>query len=165
MEISATSPFFISRYGCCENTLFLEMRAGDSYHVFTIKPVEILLNNFIQYTFTHNSYCLNVLKESRVKTFMASPMNTLGFYMDNILLNHAVENGEKKSVEQLNDLKVIHNTFTTGNNCIHIERAGDDSNRKIITKSHAKWAFLIDDNRLLEMGLEYDDFMDTFDLA
>ena len=181
MEISAESPFYINKYGGTANTLFLELKAGNSYHVFTIKQVEVLLNNFVQYTFSHNKYMNNVIIETNVKTFMASPHNILGFFIDNVRLDQVAngtkirQNGQPKSeqseqtdqmdcvdacsVEQLDKMKIVHNTFTSGNGCSHI------CDKKIITKSNLKWAFLTDDNRLVEMGIEYEDFIDTFDTA
>jgi hypothetical protein len=124
-----------------------------------------------------------------VKTFIASPHNILGFFIDNVRLD-PVANGAKYgkcqptnepttnepttnepntnelkqstdacSLDQLDNLKIVHNTFTSGNVCSHI------CNKRIITKSNLKWAFLTDDNRLFEMGIEYEDFIDTFDTA
>ncbi len=199
MEISAESPFYINKYGCTANSLYLDLKSGNSFHIFTIKQVEVLLNNFVQYTFSHNKYLNNILIEANVKTFIASPHNILGFFIDNIRLD-PVANGAKYgkcqpnnepttnepntnepttnelntnelntneptqstyacSLDQLDNLKIVHNTFTSGNVCSHI------CNKKIITKSNLKWAFLTDDNRLFEMGIEYEDFIDTFDTA
>ena len=156
MDITAASPFTISEYRCEKNKLTLELKANNSYHVFSIHLIEVLLNNIVQYTFTHNIYETNVLKNTHVKTFIASPDNVLGFYIDNIQLTHAVGD---YALDQLIGLKIVNKTFISGNKCEYIK------NKTIVTKSHIKWAFLVDDNRLLEMGLEYEDFMDTFETA
>jgi hypothetical protein len=156
MDITATSPFSIAEYRCDKDKLTLVLKTNNSYHVFTIYLIEVLINNFVQYTFTHGIYQDNIIKESYVKTFIASPDNVLGFYIDNIQLTHTAGDC---ALSQLLGLKIVHNTFISGNKCEYIK------NKTIVTKSHIKWAFLVDDNRLLEMGIEYEDFMDTFETA
>ena len=150
-DIAAESPYKITRYSNVNNELHLELHASNSYHVFTIVPVEKYDDNFIKYKFIHNIYFNGLLVSSQDKLFVVGKVFTIGFFLDNI----PIEN----SMNVVHDMDVIYNTFISGNRCEYIK------NRKIITKSHLKWAFLLSDNQLLEMGVEYDDVIDTFATA
>ena len=150
-DISAVSPFKITRYSNINNELHLELQSSNSYHVFMIKPAEKYDDNFIKYNFTHNIYFNGLLTSSQDKLFVVGKVFTLGFFLDNIPI--------EDSMNVIHELNVIHDTFISGNRCEYVK------NNKIITKSHLKWAFLLSDNQLLEMGIEYDDTIDTFATA
>ena len=146
-EISAASPFKITRYSNVNNELFLELCSKNTYHIFMVKPDK----QYTKYTFIHNKYINNALEDSQIKTFIAGNANITGFFLDNIPI--------EDSLNVIHEVDVIHDTFISGNRCEYIK------SNKIITKSHLKWAFLLSDNRLLEMGIEYDDTFDTFATA
>jgi hypothetical protein len=162
-KITADTPYKISRYSNVDNKLHLELSADNVYHIFIVIPntsnvlrdakhdLENYIEppvNYILYDFVHNIYLNNVLEKSYSKTFAILRENTLGFFLDNIQIDN--------SLNDIHNIDVIHDTFVSGDRCDHIR------NKKLITKSYAKWAFLLSDNRLLEMGIEHEDIDDTF---